>query len=98
MKIVPDPRVEKDLNKLNPDDKAKVKEYIELFKENGFGLTAKYLKKISNRVWELRPGTWRLFLLQLKPDYIIIYFMRKQSQKMTKKTIRIIEQRTKEYL
>jgi len=98
MKIIPDPRVEKELNKLTPVDRTKVKEYIELFKEYGFTLTAKYLKKVNSHVWELRPGDWRLFLLQVKPDFIIIYFMRKQSQKMTKKTTKIIEQRTKEYL
>lgn len=98
MRIIQDPRVEQELNKLAPGDQSKVKEYVELFKEFGFGLTAKYLKKINRHVWELRPGKWRLFLLQLNPDFIIIYFMRKQSQKITKKTIKIIEHRTKEYL
>lgn len=98
MKVIPDSRVGKEMNKLSSPDRAKIKEYVELFEEYGFSLTAKYLKKINSRVWELRPGDWRLFLLQVKPNYIVIHFMRKQSQKITKKTLKIIEQRTKEYI
>ncbi len=97
MKIIQDPRVEKELNKLSDKDRAKISEYSELFIKYGFGLSHKYLKKINSQIWELRPDKWRLFLLYLKPDCVVIHFMRKQSQKITKETKKIIEHRTKEY-
>lgn len=93
-----DPRVIKEINKLNLADRAKIKEYIDLFREFGFALGPKYLKKVNKLVWELRPNRWRLFILIISPQHIIIHLMYKQSQQITKKTKKIIDQRTKEYL
>ena len=93
-----DPRAAKALNKLSVKDQAKIREYTELFKEYGFRLSSKYLKKINKHIWELRPDKWRLFILVASPKHIIIHLMYKKSQKITQKTKKIIEQRTKEYL
>lgn len=98
MNIITDPRVDKQILKLNQRDQAKINEYIELFNEYGFDLSQKYLKKINRAVWELRPGLWRIFILVIKPNCYVIHLMRKQSQKITKETKKIIEQRTKEYI
>ncbi len=98
MKIITDSRVDKQILRLNQKDQAKINEYVELFREYGFGLSQKYLKKINKLVWELRPGSWRVFILVVKPDCYIIHLMRKQSQKMTKATKKFIEQRIKEYI
>jgi len=98
MQLVTDPRVDKELFKLNKNDQGKIIEYIELFRQYGFTLSQKYLKKINRHVWELRPDKWRVFILILNPNSIVIHLMRKQSQKMTKETKKMIEQRTKEYL
>lgn len=98
MQLITDPRVDKELFKLKEPDQGKVIEYIELFKKYGFSLSQIYLKKVNKSVWELRPGRWRVFILVIKPNCFVIYLMRKQSQKMTKETKKIIEQRTKEYL
>ncbi len=98
MQLIIDPRVDKALFKLTKSDQGKVIEYIELFRKYGFSLSQMYLKKISKSVWELRPGRWRVFILVIKPNCYVIHLMRKQSQKMTKETKKIIEQRTKEYI
>lgn len=98
MKIITDPRVDKQILRLNQRDQAKINEYIELFDEYGFNLSQIYLKKVNKSVWELRPGKWRVFILVVKPNCYVVHLMRKQSQKMTKETKKIIEQRTKEYI
>lgn len=73
MNIETDPRVAKEINKLNLTDRAKIREYIDLFREYGFTLGP-------------------------SPKHIIIHLMYKQSQQMTKKTKKILNQRAKEYL
>lgn len=98
MNIETDPRVAKEINKLNLTDRAKIREYIDLFREYGFTLGPKYLKKVDKSIWELRPDRWRLFILVVSPKHIIIHLMYKQSQQMTKKTKKILNQRAKEYL
>lgn len=98
MKLFTDPRVDKQLSKLSDDDQAKVIEYVDYFRKYGFSLSQKYLKKINKHVWELRPDKWRVFVLVINPNCVVIHLMRKKSQKMTKETKKIIEQRTKEYI
>ena len=98
MKIITDPRVDKEIFRLSLKDQTKINEYIKLFKEYGFGLSQKYLKKIDKNIWELRPDKWRVFILEVVPEYIVIHLMRKQSQKMTKETKKILARRSKEYL
>lgn len=93
-----DSRVDKEINKLNESDQSKILEYLDLFKEYGFSLSQKYLKKVNKEIWELRPGKWRLFILHIKPNVVVVHIMYKKSQKMTIKTKKILEQRTKEYL
>lgn len=98
MNVLFDPRVEKWVTKLLNSEKALVAEYIQLFIEFGFNLNQKYLKKIGDNLWELRPKHIRLFFTQVKPNYIIIHGMLKKSQKMTIQTKRILNQRMKDYL
>lgn len=98
MNIDTDPRVAKEINKLSQGDRAKIREYIDLFREYGFTLGPKYLKKVDKLIWELRPDRWRLFILVVSPKHIIVHLMYKQSQQITRKTRKILDQRTKEYL
>lgn len=98
MKIIVDKRAQKEINKLNKQEKSKVGEYISLFTEYGFGLTEKYLKKVDRLLWELRPGSVRLFFIKINPNTIIIHAMRKKSQRITKATKEILKQRTKEWI
>src|SRR3989339_2263130 len=92
-----DKRVNKLIDKLNEQDQARVLEYLDLFRKYGFSLSQKDLKKISKNIWELRPDRWRIFLLKIKPNAVAIHLMHKQSQKITIKTMKIINQRSKEY-
>ena len=92
-----DTRVSKEIYKLNSQDQSKILEYIDLLQNYGFSLSQKYLKKINKHVWELRPDKWRLFFIYPKPNCVVIHIMYKQSQKMTIKTKKIIEHRSKEY-
>lgn len=98
MNLITDPRVDKEILKLSPKDQTKITEYIRLFREYGFGLNRKYLKKVNKNIWELRPDKWRLFILEVDPKLIIIYLMRKQSQKITKETRKLLDLRSKEYI
>lgn len=97
MKLLIDPRVNKQIKSLSKSEYAKVEEYIILFKEFGFSLGSRYLKKIKNKLWELRPSKYRLFLTEIKTNYVAVHFMRKKSQKITKETLVLINHRLKEY-
>ena len=92
-----DPRVAKFLNNLSERDRSKVDEYVKLFKIFGFNLNEKYLKKVNARIWELRPGKIRLFLSQLSIGQVVIHAMYKKSQKITKETTQLINDRLKGY-
>lgn len=97
MKIFIDYRAKKELNKLNKTDRSKTGEYIRLFAEYGFTLNEKYLKKVDSHIWELRPATIRIFLTQIKPNFVVIHVMRKKSQKITSATKQLLLQRVKEW-
>lgn len=92
------PQVRKFVDKLSERERLKVNEYIELFREYTFTLEAKYLKKVGQRLWELRPGSIRLFFVIVEPNCIIIYAMRKKSQKITRQTMVTLKQKMKKYL
>ncbi len=97
MKVIVDHRAQKELNKLSRSERNKVREYIKFFTEYGFTLSEKYLKKIDKYIWELRPANIRIFLTEIKPNFVVIHAMRKKSQKMTKETKQLITQRAKEW-
>lgn len=97
MKILVDPHVEKWLNKLPAQDLAQIKKYHQLFTNYGFNLGQPYLKKISFNLWELRPGSIRLFIIKVKLNCVVIHAMYKKSQRMTKETLKILKSRITEY-
>ena len=97
MNVIIDQRAQKEIKKLNQTQRAKTLEYIVYFEEYGFGLNEKYLKKVDQATWELRPGNVRLFLVVIKPNTIVIHAMVKKSQKITRKTKQIINQRRREW-
>ncbi|AKM79691.1 MAG: hypothetical protein UX85_C0001G0149 [Candidatus Beckwithbacteria bacterium GW2011_GWB1_47_15] len=98
MKVLFDPRVKKFLKNISKQERAKVTEYVDLFKEYGFALGQKYLKKVDNKIWELRPGKMRVFLFKYSANHIVIHAMFKKSQKITKETKQLLASRLKEYL
>ncbi|HBC44875.1 MAG: hypothetical protein UX08_C0007G0097 [Candidatus Collierbacteria bacterium GW2011_GWB1_45_35] len=98
MKLEIDKRVLNFLKKIPLKDSTKALSYIELFEKYQFNLDARYLKKVSGPVWELRPGRIRLYLLVKSPRQIVIYAIIKKSQKITKADLKTIQSRLSEYL
>lgn len=100
MEIIVDKRAQKFVGNQTPSDQAKILRYLNLFKQYGFKLTAKYLKKIDQAIWELRPSDTRVFFGKSKKDNLIIvlHCYRKQTQKTPQKEIETAKLRLKEYL
>jgi len=98
MKISVDKRIEKFLYSLSKSEKAKVDKLVGLFAEKGFLLSQVHLKKISKRIWELRPGKLRLLLGIVKEEAIILNAFFKKTAKTPIKEIQTAERRLSDYL
>ena len=55
-----DERIGKSFRRYSKANRARVDRVRELFEEKGFNLSEIYLKKITQRIWELRSGPVRL--------------------------------------
>lgn len=93
-----DPRAKKIVEKLDDLNFARVIGYVDLFKINQFRLPSKDLKKLSDNLWELRPGNIRLLFGQVGQDFIIVNVFKKQTQKTPSKEILTAKSRLREYL
>lgn len=70
---------------------AKVSSYIELLKTDGPFLKPPYIKKLENKLYELRvPGVVpiRIFYTAHKGEYWVLHAFKKKSQKTPAKEIR----------
>jgi len=97
MRLIFDPRVEKFLKGLSDKDIAKVLEYIDLFEDYGYSLDQRYLKKVKGPIWELRPRRVRLFIFTGAEKPVIVHANYKKSQKISRKDLKIIDTRIKQY-
>lgn len=99
MEIITDSRVDKFIKKLNEIEKGRVLRYLDLLDAYGFTLSSKYLKKLTNRVWELRPGNIRLLLgkSKISQTVLIVNVFKKKTQKTPKKEIETANTRLKQY-
>lgn len=84
------------IEKLDKTQKARVDRLYSLFEQYGPLLPNKYLKKIGQRVWELRPGDTRLFLTIISNRAYIVHGMFKKTQKTPKKKLDVAIKRIKE--
>lgn len=98
MKVKYDPRAWRFLESISGKEKSKALEYILLFEEYGFKLNTKYLKKINDGIWELRPKRIRLFLYMMKEQPFIVHVCYKKKQKTAVKDLKIIKERIKQYI
>ena len=73
--------------------RARIDRYFELFREYGTSLPGRYLKKISETVWELRPGDVRVFLGMDGSKGIVVHAIKKKSQKLPRRDIVTAEKR-----
>lgn len=81
--------VGKFFDKLEEDERSKVKSLSILFKEYGSTLPDKYLKRMSGtkELWELRAKRIRIFLVISKNMGIAVHAIIKKSQKTPKQDI-----------
>lgn len=98
MKISADKRIKKFLYGLPKSEKAKIDKLVELFTEKSFSLSQTHLRKITKRIWELKPGNVRLLLGIVEKEAIILNAFIKKTAKTPIKEIETAEQRLKEYL
>ena len=98
MKILNDPRVDKEIRALPKLDSANVVRVVEMFTKYGFALTEQHLKKLGKNLWELRAGQIRLLFGLVEKSAIIVNIFLKKSQKTPKKEIELAIRRLKEYL
>lgn len=98
MKVSTDKRVTKILYNFPVGERARINKVVELFEENGFLLNEIYLKKLSKKVWELRPGRIRLLFGIIGNEAIIVNIFVKKTAKTPLKEIKLAESRLAHYL
>ena len=97
METVLDERVRKIYRSLSDIDQGRIWGYINLFREHKFFLTGKYLKKLKNDIWELRPGNIRVLFGIVDDTMIIVNIFKKKTQQTPKQEIKTAEKRLKEH-
>lgn len=69
----------------NKDSRIQYKQmmfYIELLQNNGTRLGENITKHLDNEIWELRPGTNRVFYFFIEKDtFVLLHHFRKKSQR-----------------
>jgi len=97
MKVFYLPEVADFIEKLNYQEHARLNRVRELFEEYSFRIGVKYIKKVTpTGIWELRAGKIRLFLYVKENKAIGVHIIRKKSQKLLKKDIRLAEKRSRQ--
>ena len=91
-------KAKKFLDNLDPVRKARVDRFYDLFETYGPALPNKYLKKLSNLVWELRPGDIRLFLTITETQGHVIHAIHKKTQKTPKNDLNLATKRIKQII
>jgi len=84
------------LEKIEESEKARVTRTREFFEKHGFKVGPKYIKKIKKNIWELRAGSIRVFLYIIGERAIGVHAIRKKSQKIPLKDIKLAEKRSQE--
>ncbi|MBL7036600.1 type II toxin-antitoxin system RelE/ParE family toxin [Candidatus Microgenomates bacterium] len=99
MKVIYDDRYKKFVKNLSSLDQGKILRYQDLFSDYGFKLSSKYLKKLDNNLWELRPGNLRLLVGKVRSLglTVFVHVFKKKSQKTPKKETKTAQRRLNEY-
>ncbi len=73
--------------------------YIELLEQNGTLMSENITKRLTDNIWELRPGNNRVFYFFFKDDiFVLLHHFRKKSQKTPKREIEQAEAERLDYL
>lgn len=97
MRVSVDERVKKDLGRLSIPERARVNRVVNLFRDEGFLLNELHLKKLTRKIWELRPGRIRLLFGIAGDEAIIVNIFAKKTAKTPLKEIQLAERRIAEY-
>jgi len=97
MRVFYIPEVVDFTERLSYQDYARLNRVRKFFERYGFQIGQKYIKKIKpSGIWELRAGNIRLFL-GIKEDRAIgVHIIRKKTQKLLTRDIKLAEKRFKE--
>lgn len=98
MKIVKDPRIETVLNRISDKDHADIFSTVKLFRDYEFRLPAKYLKKLTDIIWELRAKRYRVLFGMRKDKAILLHIFYKKTQKTPRKDLDLAVKRYKQYI
>ena len=90
--------VTKFVNRLIPEERARIRRSQELFREYGLQLPTKYLKRMTGTqaLWELRAGNIRLFFFIKDNTGIIVHAIKKKTNKTPLQDIQLAGKRQKE--
>jgi len=73
--------------------------YIQLLQDNGTRLPDNITKHLGDDIWELRPGTNRVFYFYFKNDtFVLLHHFRKKSQKTPRRELEQAKAERDDYL
>ena len=98
MKIFKDERIDRYLTTLKKDQLAKIIQVTELFRDYGYSLSNKHLKKLNRQIWELKIEKHRILFGEIKNGIVIVNIFYKKTQKTPKKELRLAIQRLKYHI
>jgi phage-related protein len=82
-------------------ERAKIMYYIGVLREKGPALHEPYVKKVSGKIYELRPGfagsEFRIFFFWSGKTAVLLHAIIKKDQKLKRNDIEIAESRMKEF-
>lgn len=87
------------INELPVEDQVRVRNVLRLLKEFGIALSMPHAKHIKGKLWELRPGSLRLFYFAfIDQQFVILHGYVKKSTKTPEGEIKIAMRRMNELL
>ena len=94
MKVFYTPEVVEFTERLSRQDYARFDRTRKIFERYGFQVGQKFIKKVTiSGIWELRAGNIRLFLGIKRDRAIGVHIIRKKTQKLPIKDIKLAEKR-----
>ena len=91
-------RIEREKNKDSRIHYNQIVLYVSLLENNGFQLTSNFSKHLTEDIWELRPGNYRIIYSYISSiGFVLLSIFRKSTQKTPKAEIDKALARLKDY-
>lgn len=91
------PKTKEHILSLDSRYQSKIIKVVDLFEERGFEVTELHLKKLTQKIWELRAGQCRLLFSIVNGCAIVLEVFVKKTQKTPAKHIKLAVNRLKLY-